>query len=74
MQSSIAHTDLVPALPTFIPPLDVARHNARRMLDEANALDLAVVDSPTVANAFGGVCEVLRQVLGALDVEDGRDA
>ncbi|MGV4984574.1 hypothetical protein ACVB8X_14225 [Streptomyces sp. NRAIS4] len=74
MQSSIAHTDLLGPLPTFIPPLDIARAVARQALDQANALDLTSVDSCTVAREFGGVCESLRQVLAALDAEDGRHA
>ncbi|MFC3348234.1 hypothetical protein ACFOOM_12525 [Streptomyces echinoruber] len=73
MHTSIAHTDL-PAAPTFVPPLDIARAQARRTLDEANALDLDTADSCAIARHFGGVCEVLREVLAALDAEDGRRA
>ncbi|SHI65214.1 hypothetical protein [Streptomyces sp. 3214.6] len=74
MQTSIAHTDLAIPRPTFAPPLHIARTQARRVLDEANALDLDTANSFAIAAEFGGVCEVLRQVLAALDAEDGRDA
>lgn len=74
MGSSIPYPDLLPPRLDFVPPLDVARQTARQMLDEANALDMDTADSFAVANAFGGVCECLRQVLAALDVEDGRHA
>ncbi|MGW0993469.1 hypothetical protein [Streptomyces sp. NPDC002520] len=71
MQTSIAHTDLLGPQPTYVPPLDIARALARHALDRANALDLTVADSFAIAREFGGVCESLRQVLDALDVEDG---
>ncbi|MFF3847979.1 hypothetical protein [Streptomyces sp. NPDC002328] len=74
MHTSIAYTDLAPTRPAFVPPLDIARAQARHVLDEANALDLDVVDSFVIAREFGGLCEVLRQVLAALDAEDGRHA
>ncbi|WP_158692789.1 hypothetical protein [Streptomyces roseochromogenus] len=74
MQTSIAHTDLLGSRPTFIPPLGIARTMARQALDQANALDLTTVNSFTVAREFGGVCEPLRQVLDALDAQDGRHA
>ncbi|WP_329214965.1 hypothetical protein OG352_05645 [Streptomyces sp. NBC_01485] len=71
MQTSIAHTDRPPALPTYVPPLDIAREHARRILDESNALDLDVANSFRLAGQFGAMCESLRQVLDALDAEDG---
>lgn len=74
MQTSIAYHERPPALSAFVPPLDIARTLARQALDEANALDLTTTDSFTLAREFGGVCESLRQVLAALDAEDGRDA
>jgi hypothetical protein len=74
MQSSIAYPDRPPALPRYVPPLDIARSQARQVLDEANAVDMDTADSFTVARVFGGVCEVLRQVLAALDAEEARDA
>lgn len=74
MHSSIAHTDLPPQQPSFVPPLDIAREQARKVLAEANAIDMSTATSFNVAWQFGGVCEVLRQVLAALDAEDGRDA
>jgi len=74
MPSSIAHTGLVPGRPTFVPPLDVARAQARRTLVEANALDMETADSFAVAGAFGAVCEGLRQVLAALDEQDSKPA
>jgi hypothetical protein len=74
MDTIVTHTSLLSPKPTFVPPLDIARQTARQMLDEANALDMDTADSFAVANAFGGVCEVLRQVLAALDVVDGRRA
>lgn len=67
MQSSIAHSDLISRRPTFVPPLDIARAQAQRTLDEANALDLHTANSFAVAREFGGLCEALRQVLAALD-------
>ncbi|MCI3277460.1 hypothetical protein [Streptomyces cylindrosporus] len=60
--------------PTFVPPLDIARDNARRVLTEAQELDL---DTATVGEVYGqrgALQESLRQVLAALDAEDGRDA
>ncbi|WP_432169132.1 hypothetical protein [Streptomyces sp. 1222.5] len=74
MQSSIAHTEITVPRPTFVPPLDIARAQARQALEKANSLDLTVVDSFALAREFGGVCEALRQVLAALDAEDGRHA
>ncbi|WP_416976643.1 hypothetical protein [Streptomyces sp. T028] len=74
MGSSIPYLDLTVPRPTFVPPLDIARAQAYEVLAEANALDLEVVDSFTIARHFGGVIEVLRQVLTALDAEDGRHA
>lgn len=74
MSTSIAHTDLAVPRPTFAPPLDIARAQARRVLNEANALDLETADSFALAAEFGGVCEVLRQVLAALDAEERRHA
>lgn len=70
MQTSIAHADPVPPRPTFVPPLDIARAQARQVLDEANALDLETANSFALAREFGGLCEALRQVLAALDSED----
>lgn len=74
MHSSIAHTHPLPPGPAYVPPLDIARELARRTLDEANALDMTTASSWAVAREFGGVCESLRQVLAALDAEDGRRA
>ncbi|MCQ9178732.1 hypothetical protein KMT30_06740 [Streptomyces sp. IBSBF 2953] len=74
MRTSIAHTDLDIPRPTFAPPLHIARAQARSVLDEANALDLDTADEFELAREFGGLCEVLRQVLAALDAEDGRHA
>jgi len=71
MQTSIAHTDRLPTVLAFVPPLDIARENARRILDESTALDLDITNSFRLAGQFGAVCEVLRQVLAALDAEDG---
>lgn len=74
MQPSIAYTDRLLRLPPVNPPLDIARAHARDVLAQALALDLEIADSFTVAREFGGVCESLRQVLAALDTEDGRHA
>ncbi|MFF8406982.1 hypothetical protein ACF06P_35815 [Streptomyces sp. NPDC015684] len=74
MQSSIAYTEIAVPQPTFVPPLDIAREQARQTLDQANSLDLSVIDSFALAREFGGVCEALRQVLAALDAEDSRHA
>jgi hypothetical protein len=71
MQSSIAHTELVPQRPTFVPPLDIAREQARHILAEANALDVDTTPGNIVAGMFGALEESLRQVLAALDAEDG---
>lgn len=86
MRTSIAHSNsadrdesetalrLVHSTPTFAPPLFIARDNARRILDEANALDL---DTATVGEVYGqrgALQESLRQVLAALDAEDGGHA
>lgn len=71
MHSSIAHTDLPPQQPPFVPPLDIAREQAHKVLAEAKALDMEIATSFQLAWQFGGVCEVLRQVLAALDAEDG---
>ncbi|MHC3474628.1 hypothetical protein ACYF6T_38865 [Streptomyces sp. 7R007] len=86
MPSSIAHNNpadrdeaalvlrLVDTAPTFAPPLDIARDNARRVLEEANALDL---DTATVGEVYGqrgALQESLRQILAALDTEDARHA
>ncbi|MFF9097626.1 hypothetical protein ACF1AX_31450 [Streptomyces sp. NPDC014802] len=70
MHTSIAHADLVPPRPTFVPPLHIARAQARQALNEANALDLDTANSFTIASHFGGLCETLREVLDALDAED----
>ena len=70
MRTSIAHAPRPTALSAFVPPLDIAREQARRILDEANALDLDTAAVGTVAVAFGGLCESLRQVLAALDADD----
>lgn len=74
MQTSIAHTEQLGPRPTFVPPLDIARALARQALDQANALDLDIVNSFAVAREFGGLRESLRQVLDALDAQDGRHA
>ncbi|MEU9208477.1 hypothetical protein AB0D27_11120 [Streptomyces sp. NPDC048415] len=74
MRTSIAHTDRPPALSAFVPPLDIAREQARRTLREANALDMDTADSITVAGEFGALRETLRQVLAALDVDDAKAA
>ncbi|WP_406168989.1 hypothetical protein [Streptomyces sp. NBC_00996] len=74
MQTSIAHTDRPPTLSAFVPPLDIARVQARRTLTEAMALDLETADSLTVAGEFGAVRESLRQVLAALDADDAQEA
>jgi hypothetical protein len=58
--------------PTFAPPLHIAREQARRCLDEANALDLATATVGEVYGSHGALQESLRQVLAALDAEDGR--
>lgn len=86
MPSSIAHNDiadrdeteaalrLVDSMPTFVPPLDIARRSARSVLDEALALDL---DTATIGEAYGqraALMEALREVLAALDTEEGRRA
>ncbi len=39
MTNSVAHADRPPGPPAFIPPLHIAREQARRILDEAPALD-----------------------------------
>ncbi|GAB2714837.1 hypothetical protein [Streptomyces bullii] len=74
MHSSIAHTEPMPWQPTFVPPLDIAREQARRVLDEANALDTSLASELAVYGTFGALQESLRQVLAALDAEDGRHA
>ncbi|MEU3899802.1 hypothetical protein [Streptomyces sp. NPDC045251] len=74
MQSSIAHTPQSQTRPAYVPPLDIARAQARHTLAEANALDMTTASSWAVAREFGGVCEALRHVLAALDAEDRRDA
>lgn len=72
MLDSIAYPDLAPPRPTFVPPLDIAREQARRTLDEANALDAATTDQLNVAGSFGALRESLRQLLAALDAEDAK--
>ncbi|MEU7403858.1 hypothetical protein [Streptomyces sp. NPDC044948] len=74
MQSSMAYADRLLALPLVNPPLDIARAHARKVLDQALAVNMELAHSATVAREFGGVCESLRQVLAALDAEDARDA
>ncbi|MFI6248970.1 hypothetical protein [Streptomyces sp. NPDC051016] len=86
MRTSIAHTNipdrdesaaalrLVSARPEYVPPLDVARDMARTILAEANALDLDVATIGEVYGQRSALQESLRQVLGALDAEDGRHA
>lgn len=65
---------LVDSTPTFVPPLHIARESAQRILDEANALDLNTATIGEVYGQRGALQESLRQVLAALDAEDGRDA
>lgn len=72
MPSSIAHTHPVTPRPPWAPPLDIARTMARQVLDQTLALDLNAADTLTVTVAFGALQESLRQVLDALDAEDGR--
>ncbi|MFE6362907.1 hypothetical protein ACFVP3_23275 [Streptomyces sp. NPDC057806] len=60
--------------PTFVPPLHIAREQARRSLDTANALDLDTATVGEVYGSHGALQESLRQVLAALDAEDGRHA
>ncbi|WP_426568170.1 hypothetical protein [Streptomyces canus] len=74
MHSSIAYSDLISRRPTFVPPLDIAREHARRILDEANALDLNTATVGAVYGSLGALQESLRQVLAALDAEDCRHA
>jgi hypothetical protein len=86
MHTSIAHTTvadrdegaaalrLVDTPPTFAPPLDIARDNGRHVLAEAVALDLNVATVGEVYGSHGDLMESLRQVLAALDAEDGRHA
>ncbi|MFJ9114419.1 hypothetical protein ACIRJO_02600 [Streptomyces sp. NPDC102394] len=86
MRTSIAHSShsirderetalrIVHTKPAFVPPLDIARDIARRVLDEANALDL---DTATVGDVYGqrsALQESLRQVLAALDAQDSGHA
>ncbi|MET9081379.1 hypothetical protein ABZX77_05660 [Streptomyces sp. NPDC004237] len=83
MRTSIAHTNvadrdegaaalrLVDTVPTFAPPLDIARESGRRVLAEATALDLNVATVGDVYSSHGDLMESLRQVLAALDAEDG---
>lgn len=71
---TMPHTDLTGPRATFVPPLDIARAMARAALDQANSLDVTTANSFAIAREFGGVCESLRQVLDALDAEDGRHA
>lgn len=85
MHTSIAHTNiadrdedtaprLVDAVSTFAPPLDIARENGRRVFAEAAALDLNLATVGEVYGSCGALRESLRQVLAALDAEDGRHA
>lgn len=85
MHTSIAHTNiadrdeatalrLVGAVPTFAPPLDIARENGRCALAEAAALDLNTATVGEVYAQHGVLMESLRQVLATLDAEDGRHA
>ncbi|MET7477945.1 hypothetical protein ABZT17_26760 [Streptomyces sp. NPDC005648] len=86
MHTSIAHTDfadrdetatalrIVNSTPTFAPPLDIARRNAHRTLAEASSLDLDTATVGQVYSQCGALQESLRQVLAALDAEDGRHA
>ncbi|WDO09895.1 hypothetical protein ME763_31900 [Streptomyces murinus] len=74
MQSSIAHTVSPDPRLTYTPPLDIARAAARQALNEAPVLDSIGASSLALARAFGHICESLRQVLDALDAEDGRRA
>lgn len=74
MSTSIAHAYRPPTVLTFVPPLDIARENARSILDESTALDLDITNSFRLAGQFGAMCEVLRQVLAALDAEERRRA
>ncbi|MGW4889649.1 hypothetical protein [Streptomyces murinus] len=74
MQSSIAHTVSPDPRLTYTPPLDIARDLAREALNCATALDLVSATSLVLAREFGHICESLRQVLAALDAEDGRHA
>ncbi|MFJ8153875.1 hypothetical protein [Streptomyces sp. NPDC094468] len=86
MHPSIAHTNFadrdenVAALrivryePTFAPPLDVARDTARKVLAEARALDLDVATIGEVYGQRAALQESLRQVMAALDAEEGRHA
>ncbi|MFF0597834.1 hypothetical protein [Streptomyces antibioticus] len=74
MRNSIAHTAPPPAAATYTPPLDVARAQARRVLGEADALDLDITGSFELAGRYGELCEALRQVLAAFDAEYVRHA
>ncbi|MFJ6730069.1 hypothetical protein ACIQPQ_34735 [Streptomyces sp. NPDC091281] len=63
-----------PAPVRFVPPLDIAREQARTALAEADALDITIATTFEIARAYGAMEEGLRQVLAALDYEDGRCA
>lgn len=52
-------------------PLDVARTIARRFLTEAEALDLETASTVNVYASWGALTSCLRQVLNALDHEQG---
>ncbi|MGW6911501.1 hypothetical protein [Streptomyces sp. NPDC054940] len=60
--------------PTFVPPLHIAREQARIYLDRASALDLDTAPVGDVYGSHGALQESLRQVLAALDAEEARDA
>ncbi|MFJ4365132.1 hypothetical protein ACIP4S_13370 [Streptomyces chartreusis] len=83
MHTSIAHTPVADgrpttpgqwdpyALPSFVPPLFIAREQARRVFDEAAALDVDTAAPGDVYGSHGALLESMRQVLAALDAEDG---
>lgn len=56
----------------FVPPLDIARETARRVLTETQALDTSFASSHELVGYVGGMEAALRMLLGALDKEDAR--
>ncbi|MFJ2004726.1 hypothetical protein [Streptomyces chartreusis] len=59
------------ALPTFVPPLHIARAQARRVFEQAAALDLDTAPAGDIYGSHGALLESMREVLAALDAEDG---
>ncbi|MFH8369172.1 hypothetical protein [Streptomyces sp. NPDC018031] len=56
--------------PTFVPPLDIALAGARQVHADAERADIH--DHDAIVESHAAATEALRQLLAALDAEEGR--